>query len=134
MSAGGHHAHACHQLHLALHLGQLASGSHDVELLGLHDPRQAQLVAVGGVCLVALDDVAGPLKVGPALGIDHAAGVVVVQVAHDHEVDRRRILPQRAERNRRVATLDPLDLPILVTHARPGSGLDQDPLPARLDK
>ena len=67
--AGAQHAHAGHDLDLAVHLGQLAGGTHRIELLDLHDALHPQLVTVSGLGLVALDDVAGVGNVGcaPAL-------------------------------------------------------------------
>ena len=68
MSARAHHPHAGYQLHLAVHLGQLARGADCVELLDLHDACQPQLVTVGGLSLVTLDDVAGVGEVRPPVG------------------------------------------------------------------
>ena len=134
MAAGAQDAHALHQLHLAVHLGQLSGGAHGVELPDLHDARQAKLVAVRRLRLVALNDVAGVGECRPSIGADHAAGVVVVEMAEDDEVDRRRILPHGPQCRRRVAALDALDVPILVAHPRPGAGLDQDALATGLDQ
>ena len=46
------------ELDLAVDLGQLTGGTDGVELLDLHDALQAELVAMRGLGLVALHDVA----------------------------------------------------------------------------
>src|SRR3990170_8763647 len=98
VATGGQYTNTIHEFNFALYLGQLAGRSYQVELLDLHDPLQSQLVTVRGLALVALDDVAGSGKVWPTVGVHHAAGVVVVQVADGHEVNAVRVDPHGATR------------------------------------
>ena len=126
--------HAGHDLDLAVDLGELAGCAHRVELLDLHDPLHAQLVAVGGLGLVALHDVPGVRKDRAAGRVDHPAGMVVMEVRDDDVVDRRRVLPDRAQRLGRVAALDALDVAILLAHPHAGAGLDEEAVPVGLDE
>ena len=84
------------------------------------------LSAVRGRRFVALQDVARVREEWPPIGVDHPAGVVVVEVAQHHVVDRRRILPHRPQRLGRIAALDPLDVALLVAQADTGPGLEQE--------
>ena len=134
MPAGAQHADAGNDLDLAVHLGKLAGGAYRVELLDLHDSLHPQLVAVGGLGLVALHDVSGVRERRATIGPEHPAGVVVVEMGEHDVVDRCRVLPHRAQRLGRVAALDALDVAVLVAHPHAGAGLDQQPMPAGLDQ
>ena len=68
------------------------------------------------------------------MGVHHAPGVVVVQMADDHEIDAVRIFAHGLKGDGGVATLDALDLAILVPHPFAGSGLDENAFAADLDK
>ena len=134
MTAGAQHADAGHDLDLPVDLGELAGGAHRVELLDLHDPLHPQLIAVGGLGLVALNDVPGVRKDRAPGGVDHPAGMVVVEVREDHVVDRGGVLPDRAQRLRGVAALDALDVAILLAHPHAGAGLHEEAVPIGLDQ
>src|SRR6185503_4876 len=52
----------------------------------------------------------------------------------DHVVDRGGVLPDRAQRLGRVATLDAFDVAILLAHPHTGAGLHQETVPVGLDE
>ena len=70
----------------------------------------------------------------PQYATEHAAGMVIVEVRHDHEVDACRVLAHGAQRLDRLTALDTLDVAVLRVHVRPSAGLDEDPLPTCLDE
>jgi hypothetical protein len=89
-------------------------------------------VGVGG--LLTLHDVPRAGKGRSPIGADHAAGVVIVKVADDDDVDAGRVPAGLAERRRRVAALDALDVALLVVEPHAGSRLGEHALPTRLDQ
>ena len=134
MPAGPHHVHRWCDLGIAIDLDELACGAHKVELLGLHDSLQAELAAARRCSVVTLDDIASVRKEGMSSRIDHPAGMVVMQMADDHDVDPGRVLAHGAQGNRRLTALDALDVSVLVSHPLSGAGLDQDVLAGVLDE
>ena len=82
-------------------LRELPGGAHPLELLPLHDSLQPELIAARRLDLVPLDDVAGTTEERLPGRIHHAAGVVVVKVADDDEVDAVGVLAQLAGAPRR---------------------------------